>query len=179
MHDSARPTGRYRVCSLFAAVVVAVVALSPSAYADDDDLFTPTEPSIVVGGTVHPPGTIVVDPETPAVATGPIDPAQPIGVDPRVRVPLPRCCNAIIANGKETPYPQWPGVDAKPPVFPVQERSEDNRTAYLDNHGRYWVLDYKTVTLEQVGGWPAPQTTNPSDQPMPTHSSSSVYGTSP
>jgi hypothetical protein len=178
MHDRARPMGRYRVCSLVAGVVVAAVALSPSAYADDDS-GSPTGPSIVVGGTVHPPGTIVVDPETPAAATGPINPAQPIVVDPRVRVAPPTCCNAIIAHGKETPFPQWPGVDAKPPVFPVQERVEDNRAAYLDNHGRYWVLDHKTVTLEQVGGWPAPLTTNPSGQPGPMHGSSSIYGTSP
>ena len=170
MYDSARPTNRYGVFSLFAGVAVAAVALSPSAYADDD-LFTPTEPSIVVGGTVHPPGTIVVDPETPTAATGPIDPKQPIAVDPRVRVPVPRCCNAIIENGTETPYPRWPGVDAKPPVFPVQERVEDYRTAYLDNHGRYWVLDHKAVTLEQVGGWPAPLPTNPSGQPQSPHGS--------
>ena len=85
MYDSARPMGRYSVFSLFAGVAVAAVALSPSAYADDD-LFTPTEPSIVVGGTVHPPAAIVVDPETPAAATGPINPARPIDVDPRVRV---------------------------------------------------------------------------------------------
>jgi hypothetical protein len=169
MHDSARPMSRYRVCSLVAGVVVAAVALSPAAYADDD-LFTPTEPSIVVGGTVHPPGTIVVDPQTPTAATGPIDPAQPIGVDPRARVELasPTCCSWVnmagFANLVGVPY--WP-PNAKPPVKTVEVRPEKGRTAYLDNHGRYWVLYKDAVSFEQVGRWPAPLPTAPSPQMDP------------
>jgi hypothetical protein len=170
MHDSVRPVGRYSLCSLFAAVVVAAVALSPSAYADDDDLFSPTGPSIVVGGTVHPPAAIVVDPETPTAATGPIDPTKPIGVDPRVRVAVPTCCSTSLVdinNGKRWMIPDWPPPWVKPPVFVVQKRDEDTRTAYLDNHGRYWLMDHKTEKFEQVGGWPAPLPTNPSDQGQP------------
>jgi hypothetical protein len=171
MYDSARPMSRNRVFSLFAGVVVAAVALSPSAYADDD-LFTPTEPSIVVGGTVHPPGTIVVDPETPAAATGPIDPAQPIGVDPRVRVNLasPECClwekKAGFANLVGVPY--WPS-GANPPVSTVEVRPENGRAAFLDNHGRYWVRYDNIGTFEQVGGWPAPlpTTSSPMDPYIP------------
>ncbi len=173
MYDSAQPMSRYRVFSLIAGAVVAAVALSPSAYADDD-LFTPTEPSIVVGGTVHPPGTIVVDPETPTAATGPIDPKQPIAVDPRVRPASPFCC-AYINN---VPIPQWHS-NAVPPVLPADYRPvDDNRTAYLDNHGRYWVLNRATLTLEQVGGWPAPgPNQNPTGQPGSPHGG--TYGTSP
>jgi hypothetical protein len=152
--------------SLFAGCVVAAVALSPSAYADDD-LSTPTEPSIVVGGTVHPPATIVVDPETPTAATGPIDPSKPIAVDPRVRPASPLCCAYI----NDVPIPQWHS-NAKPPVLPVDHRAVDaNRTAYLDNHGRYWVLNRATLTVEPAGGWPAPQTTDPSNQPQSPHGS--------
>ena len=154
MYDSARPMNRYGVFSLFAGVAVAAVALSPSAYADDD-LFTPTEPSIVVGGTVHPPGTIVVDPETPAAATGPIDPAQPIAVDPRVRVAPPAppiCCKRV--DGATVLI--WPGHGANPPVFQVENKFDGTRTTYLDNHGRYWVFNHQALTLEQVGGWPEP-----------------------
>jgi hypothetical protein len=171
MHDSAKPMGRHRVFSLIAGVVVAAVALSPSAYADDGDLFTPTGPSIVVGGTVHSPGTIVVDPDPkpPAAAPGPINPAQPIVVDPRVRVAPPTCCNTFVEkDGKKVLYPNWPGFKVNPPVFPSQERIWDDRAAYLDNHGRYWVLDYKTQKLEQVGGWPATQT-GTTDTPLPSN----------
>jgi hypothetical protein len=147
---------RYRVFSLIAGGVVAAVALSPSAYADDD-LFTPTEPSIVVGGTVHPPGTIVVDPETPAAATGPgpIDASKPIEVDPRVRVAPPAppiCCGR---TGGATVL-IWPGRGANPPVFQVENRFDGNLDAYLDNHGRYWLFNHQALTLEQVGGWPEP-----------------------
>ncbi|WP_319447219.1 MULTISPECIES: hypothetical protein [unclassified Mycobacterium] len=158
---------RYSLCSLLAAVVVAVVALSPSAYADDDDLFTPTGPSIVVGGTVHPPGTIVVDPETPAATTGPIDPSKPIDVDPSARVNLasPTCCEWVKMAGftQLVGVPYWPSY-AKPPVKTVEVRPENGRTAYLDNHGRYWVLYKGAATFEQVGGWPAPLPTASSPQ---------------
>jgi hypothetical protein len=84
MYDRARPMSQYRVFSLIAATVVAAVAFSSAAYADDDS-GSPDQPSIVVGGTVHPPTVIVVDPQTPVAATGPINPAKPIAVDPRVR----------------------------------------------------------------------------------------------
>jgi hypothetical protein len=170
VNDSARPKRRYRVFALFAAVVVTAATLSPSAYADDDQ-----GPSIVVGGTVHPPTAIVVDPETPTAATGPIDPAQPIAVDPRVRPPVPQCCNYGYRYG--------PGGEREIPTafFPsglsvVQQRVEENRKTYLDNYGRYWLLGFeKPYKLEQVGGWPAPEPTNPSDQPRQTHPSSSIY----
>jgi hypothetical protein len=178
MDDSARPMSRYRVCSVLTGVVVAAVALSPAAYADDDS-GDPDQPSIVVGGTVHPPTVIVVDPLAPAVATGtgPINPAKPIAVDPRVRPASPKCCDAIIENGKETPQLRWPWDDVKgvPPVFPVQERPEANRTTYLDNHGRYWLLYFKPRKMEQVGGWPGPQTTSPSGQPGTTNNSGSGF----
>jgi hypothetical protein len=159
MGDSARPMSRYRGYSLLAGVVVAVVALSPSAYADDGDLFTPTGPSIVVGGTVHPPAAIVVDPLAPAVATGtgPINPAQPIAVDPRVRVAPPVCCRRFAGVTE----PDWP-VDDPVPVYQVEQRDFNNKRTYLDNHGRYWTLDLETLAFEQVGGWPD---TKPRDLP--------------
>jgi hypothetical protein len=149
VNDSARPKRRYRVCSLLAAIVVAAVALSPSAYADDGDLFSPTGPSIVVGGTVHPPTAIVVDPQTPSASTGPIDPAQSIGVDPRVRVPSPVCC--VYRHGAWKPW--WP-EDGPIPVRALEQKELDGRTTYLDNIGRYWTLDVEAWTFEQVGGWP-------------------------
>jgi len=172
VNDSARPMSRNRVCSSLAAVVVAAVALSPSAYADDD-VFTPSGPSIVVGGTVHPPTAIVVDPQTPTAATGPIDVSKPIAVDPRVRPASPFCCAYI---GK-VPIPQWHS-NSVPPVLPAENRPVDaNRTAYLDNHGRYWVLNRATETLEQVGGWPAAgPNQNPTGQPGSPHSD--PYGVS-
>jgi hypothetical protein len=140
-------------------VVVAAVALSPAAYADGD-LFTPTGPSIVVGGTVHPPTTIVVDPTTPAASTGPTNPPPPVGVDPRVRVPPPVCCTRF---GGVT-QPRWPGSGPNP-VFSIEERDQDNRRTFLDNHGRYWVLDLETLAFEQVGGWPAPPRPPATDAP--------------
>jgi hypothetical protein len=148
MHDSAQPTGRYSVCSLFAGVVVAAVALSPAAYADGD-LFTPTGPSIVVGGTVHPPTTIVVDPTTPAASTGPTNPPPPVGVDPRVRVPPPVCCTRF---GGVT-QPRWPGSGPNP-VFSIEERDQDNRRTFLDNHGRYWGLGPRDLGI-RAGRWMA------------------------
>jgi hypothetical protein len=168
MYDSARPMGRYGVFSLFAAVVVTTVALSPSVYADDD-LFSPTQPPIVVGGTVHPPGTIVVDPETPAAAQGPIDPNQPIEVDPRVRVNLasPICCKREKFAGIDKPVEvaYWPSL-ANPPVSTVEVRPENGRVAILDNHGRFWVRSGNRGSFEQVGGWPAPLPTNSPPDPF-------------
>jgi hypothetical protein len=95
MHHAKRPLRRLGAFSSVVGVVAAAVTLSPPANADPD-LFEPEPPpSIVVGGTVHPGPTgsnIVVDPQTPSGALGPIDPSQPIGLDPRVRPVSPKCC---------------------------------------------------------------------------------------
>jgi hypothetical protein len=146
-HNRARPGGRFRLFPVVVGVVVAnVAAFSGPAHADDP----PPEPSIVVGGTVHPSATIVVDPQKPPPTTaGPIDASKPIGVDPRVGPPPgPWCCNRseLIWHPKNVP-----------PVVQVERREVDQfRSAYLDNHGRYWLQDRFRGIVEQVGGWPQP-----------------------
>jgi hypothetical protein len=151
---------------LFAVPVAAAcaVALGPTAHADDD-LFTPDQPPIVVGGTVNTPATIVVDPGTPAGTPDPINPNQPIGVDPRTVPPKPRkpTINGLLQV-------QW-YPDATPPVTKVDEKkAAPGKWVYLDNHGRFWLYDV-TVTprkLEQVGGWP--QEAGPNAPPdIPTY----------
>jgi hypothetical protein len=157
MHHPARPLGRFGVFPSVVGVVAAVVALSPPANADPD-LFEPP-PSIVAGGTVQPGSNgsnIVVDPQTPSGASAPIDPNKPIGVDPRVRPLPPICCT--YDDERATGLIWLP--DKVPPVVEVDSRLITiYKTIYLDNHGRYWLLDKFSRAggkLEQVGGFPPP-----------------------
>jgi hypothetical protein len=68
----------------------------------------------------------------------------------------------------DRPSPSWPGPFAQPPVYAVQYRIEANRSTYLDNLGRYWLLNNPTKTLEQIGGWPAPLTPLIDQYPPPS-----------
>jgi hypothetical protein len=175
MPDSERTARRLPVFSLFVGAMATVVVSSPPAHADDD-LFTPSQPSIVVGGTVHPSTSIVVDPQTPAGTTAPpIDASKPIGVDPGVLPPKPQAlyCCATDATGSVTPV--WLPSANPPVVQRDRRRIDDTRTAFLDNHGRYWLITHldsgiagtnyqpnieemsggDDLVLEQIGGWPA------------------------
>jgi hypothetical protein len=163
MHDRARPVGRFGVFSVFVGAVASVVALSAPAHADDP----PSQPSIVVGGTVHPPTAIVVDPQTPSTTAGPIDASKPIGVDPRAQPKAPKAPECCLISNRRYVLEWYP--DSVPPVVEVASREIDvAQTAYLDNHGRYWVLNRANLRVEQVGGWPAPVLSGPTGLSGPT-----------
>jgi hypothetical protein len=138
MKHSTRRINRFGLFSSFVGATAVGIALCIPAYADDGD---EPPPIIVTGETVGTQPTFV-DPYKPT--TTPTPPIKPIGAtEPR----KPDCC--VI----------W-FPEANPPVVPVEQRFLDaGRYAYMDNHGRYWLLDRNTtpITFEQIGGWPQPK----------------------
>jgi hypothetical protein len=156
MNRSERPVVRFRLFSSFVVAAATAVVLSPQAQADD--LFDPAVPPIVVGGTVDTQSTIVVDPQGAGATPGPINPRERIEVDPSVLPRAPECCR----GGRRATLIWWP--DASPPVVAVETRTiDDSRTAYLDNHGRFWLLANvnNNLIVERIAGWPAPPPNHP------------------